>query len=100
MTIRFIEPALIELDDAVAYYNEQVPGLGGRFFNSILYTIELIKKFPESWSKNSKNTRKAVMVDFTYNIIYSICKSEIIIIAVAHNHREPEYWIERIAKNI
>ncbi len=48
------------------------------------------------WSVNAPNTHKAVMTHFPFNIIYSIYNNKIYIIAVAHQHREPEYWIERI----
>ena len=61
MSVKFIEPASIELDDAIEYYNLQTTGLGNKFLDEVLITIELIEKYPESWSVNSKNTRKAVL---------------------------------------
>ena len=33
MQVYFTEPAAIELDDAFAYYELQLPGLGRKFFN-------------------------------------------------------------------
>lgn len=36
--------------------------------------------------------RRCQMRRFPYGIIYEPAASEIIIIAVAHLHREPEYW--------
>jgi hypothetical protein len=95
MQIEFIEPASIELDDAVQYYEIQLKGLGRKFLNELLQTINLIEKFPQLWSKNSQNTRKAVLRNFPYNVIYSITENKITIIALAHQNRMPEYWIER-----
>jgi hypothetical protein len=96
MNIEFIEPASIELDDAITYYDMQLQGLGKKFLEEILQTVNLISIFPEVWAKNSVYTRKAVLKKFPYNLIYLKSKGIIYIIAVAHQHREPEYWIDRI----
>ena len=109
MQIEFTEPASIELDacppisanipiwrDAFEYYEIQLPGLGRIFFNEVLETLELISQFPQLWSQNSEHTRKAVLRKFPYNLIYSVYKNKIFIIAVAHQNRAPEYWIDRI----
>ena len=96
MIVEFIEPALIELDDAVEYYDMQSPGLGQRFFNEVLETIELISLYPQLWAVKSKNTRRAILRKYPFNLIYSQMSDKIIILAVAHHNREPEYWIDRI----
>jgi len=96
MHVVFIEPASIELDDAIEYYNLQSPGLGRKFLDEVLETIELISRFPQLWAQNTKNTRKAVLRKFPFNLIYSKLEDKIYIIAVAHQNREPEYWIERL----
>ena len=96
MDIEFIEPATIELDDAIDYYNLQLQGLGKKFFEEVLQTINLISVFPEVWVKNSEYTRKAILKKFPYNLIYLNYNDMIYIIAVAHQHREPDYWIDRV----
>ncbi|OGU34315.1 MAG: hypothetical protein A2068_05190 [Ignavibacteria bacterium GWB2_35_6b] len=96
MLVEFIEPASLELDDAIEYYNLQSAGLGFNFFDEVLETINLISLFPAIWSPNSNNTRKAVLSKFPFNLIYTILEEKIFIIAVAHQHREPEYWIDRM----
>ena len=96
MKVKFIEPSLLEMDDAVKYYNEQLDGLGKKFYNEIVITIGLVKLFPDSWNQCSPNTRKAIIKTFPYNLIYATDSETIVIIAVAHHHRKPEYWIDRI----
>lgn len=96
MYVEFIEPASIELDDAIEYYNLQSTGLGEKFLDEVLETIELISHFPQLWSQNTENTRKAVLRKYPFNLIYSLFEDKIYIIAVAHQNREPEYWIDRI----
>lgn len=98
MDVEFIEPAAIELDDAIAYYNLQSHGLGDEFFDEVLKTLDLISLFPEAWTQVSNHARKALLRKFPYNLSYSIHKKKIYILAVAHQHREPEYWIDRAIK--
>lgn len=50
----FLEPAQIELEDEVNYYNKQQPGLGNDFANEVADTIARILKYPEAWTKLSK----------------------------------------------
>ena len=96
MNVEFIEPASIELDDAIQYYNLQSEGLGDKFLDEVLETIDLISIYPESWSKETNNTRKAVLRKFPFYLIYTIHDEKIYILAVAHHHRKPEYWIDRV----
>jgi len=96
MQVEFIEPASIELDDAIEFYNLQIRGLGTTFLDEVPETIEIIKLFPFSWSKCTINTRKASLRKFPYNLIYTILDNKIYVIAVAHQNRQPEYWIDRV----
>jgi len=96
MQVYFTEPAAIELADAFDYYELQLSGLGRKFFNEVQETIELIIQFPQLWSQNSEHTRKSVLRKFPFNLIYSVYKDDLYIIAVAHQNRKPEYWIDRL----
>lgn len=96
MQVEFAEPALIELDDAIEYYEMQSTGLGRKFLDEVSETLDLIDRFPQAWSKNSEHTRKAVLSSFPYNLIYSILGKKIYVIALAHQNRPPEYWIDRL----
>lgn len=58
MQIEFLEPAFIELNEAIEFYNSKKPELGSEFFDEIKTTISLIAKYPEIWSPFSPNTRK------------------------------------------
>ena len=43
----FLEPAQIELEEEVKYYNEQQPGLGYDFAKEVANTIARILKYPK-----------------------------------------------------
>lgn len=48
MNIFLIEPAYFELKDTIEYYNQELSGLGDKFHQELLSTINLIEIFPQS----------------------------------------------------
>jgi heme oxygenase len=53
MRINFLQIAQIELDDAIDYYNYEVPGggLGDAFLTEVLNALDRIGEFPEAWHR-------------------------------------------------
>jgi hypothetical protein len=98
MRIEFLDPAFIEYKEAIDYYDLQIKGMSNKFISEIDRTISIIKNYPESYSLYTKHTRKATVSIFPYNIIYSIGDEIILIIAIAHQHRKPNYWSKRKAQ--
>ena len=45
-SVLFLEPAEIELFDAITYYNKQTSGLGFEFSLEVEKAIDRIQKFP------------------------------------------------------
>ena len=96
MEIRLLKPAQAELDDGIIYFEEQVSGLGIEFLDEILETFKRIKLNPDAWTPFSKRARRCLVHRFPYGIIYQIRENEILIIAIAHQHRKPDYLWNRI----
>jgi len=96
MKINFLEIAQIELDDAIEYYNYEIPGLGDAFLTEVLNALDRIGEFPEAWYSYSKRTRRCQTRRFPYGIIYQIREQEILVVAIANLHRKPDYWEDRI----
>ncbi|TAL91238.1 MAG: type II toxin-antitoxin system RelE/ParE family toxin [Rhodanobacter sp.] len=92
MKIRFLRPAREELAEAIRYYNVQKAGLGDVFRNEAWATLQRIREFPLAWQALSGAIRRCQMQRFPYGVIYEPATAEIIVIAVAHLHREPVYW--------
>ncbi len=95
MKIRFLSPANIELDEAVRYYEHQMPGLGLRFFQEV-DAVERMKFMPEAWTRIGRRTRRCLVKDFPYALLYMAEPDEIVVTAVANLHRDPEFYKDRI----
>ena len=95
MKIFFDDLAHEEYKDAIEYYDFQVHGLGEKLKNEIQRALRNIKKFPKIGIIENADIRRYLLHKFPYKILYSIEKDYIYIIAFAHMHREPNYWIKR-----
>jgi plasmid stabilization system protein ParE len=82
-----------ELLDAVYFYNLEYQGLGDKFKQEIYIASLRIANFPSAWSVERDDIRKCILHKFPYKILYSIEKDHIFIIAIAHQHRKPDYWV-------
>lgn len=96
MNCKFLYPAEIELDEAIKYYNHQLPGFGYRFYQEISSAIERIKIMPEAWTKVGNRTRRCLLKGFPYSLLYVFDEKEILITALAHHHRNPKQFKDRL----
>jgi plasmid stabilization system protein ParE len=96
MKVRFLKPAESELDDAVAWYNEQATGLGVEFLDELDRAIRRALTHPFSCLEIEPGLRRCLLARFPYGLVYGVDGDTVVIVAVAHLHREPRYWSDRI----
>lgn len=96
MKINFLEIAQIELDEAVEYYNFQLPRLGETFLAEVLSALDRIGEYPDAWQMYTNRIRRCQTRHFPYGVIYQIREEEILVVAIANLHRNPDYWLDRI----
>ena len=94
--IEFHHDADEEMKAAAAYYEERVKGLGSDFLDEIEQGLSRILQFPLGWSFYEGEYRRYFLKRFPYSMIYRIENEKIFIIAVAHLHRKPGYWKNRV----
>jgi plasmid stabilization system protein ParE len=98
VTVRFLEIAEIELDQAIQWYDAQAPGLGNAFLIEILSATDRIARLPQAWHPLDKDLRRCRLNRFPYGLIYAVENGDIVVLAVAHLHRRPEYWRDRLKR--
>lgn len=96
MKVRFLETAERELEDAIDYYELELDGLGPRFKSEVKLALERISRFPHAWSVEIEDVRRCLLHKFPYKLLYSVESDHILVIAVAHQHRKPFYWLSRV----
>jgi hypothetical protein len=98
VTIRFLAEAEAELEDAVAYYESQLMGLGTEFAGEIRAGLARIEEFPEGWQLLGRRVRRYRLNRFPYGILYAVVGGDIVVVAVMHLHRKPDYWQTRVTE--
>ncbi len=51
MEVKFLKLAQAEFDDAVAFYESELPGLGKRFRGEVLRSVSRIIEFPSAYQE-------------------------------------------------
>ena len=93
MSIILIPPADKELEEAIVYYNDQLSGLGDQFYNAFLATTNYLSQAPDAWRKIGRNTRRINIKRFPYLVLYVVDGEDILITCIAHQHRNPTYYL-------
>ncbi len=96
MNVIFLDPAEQEMNDAADYYEDQSPALGIDFLREVQKAVRQILDYPMSSPIKRDDVRVRFLNRFPYGVLYRIHHETIVIIAVMHQHRRPDYWIDRL----
>ncbi len=80
----------------MAYYEYREPGLGSRFRDEVEAMVDWIQRFPQGPRLRPKGYRRVNLRTFPHYVAYVIRGGTIWVVAIAHGHQRPEYWIKRI----
>jgi toxin ParE1/3/4 len=93
---RFIPPARREFLLELAYYAAIQPELAARFASRVEEAVARAIAFPLAGSPAPANTRRIFVQEFPFALIYRFDQSRIVIFALAHHSRDPDYWQPRV----
>ena len=96
MQVNIHELAAKELDDAIEWYELQSNGLGERFKNAVINQVDKIKIHPSWYLIEDDDVYKAYVPKFPFKILFTFENNIISIWAIAHRHRKPWYWQNRL----
>jgi plasmid stabilization system protein ParE len=100
LPIEFSAEAEEELEAAVVWFDEQRSGLGSDFMEAIDDAIGLISEWPRSGSivvdvPEDLEVRRAPISRFRFHLGFLMLRDRVRVLAVAHDHRKPGYWLPR-----
>lgn len=90
--------AQLEIKEAAVYYESCREGLGKSFLEMIERDVLKLVANPLHYRKIGGDFRRCLVNRFPYGIIYRIESDTIVIAAVMHLRRKPDYWKERLKK--
>ena len=96
MNVRFLTLAQHEVDDAVVWFEERQQGSGLDFLDALDRAVRLAKAYPYASPEMEPEIRRCLFTNFPYAVVYGVDGETIVVVAVAHTHREPRYWVDRL----
>lgn len=98
--LRTEEEAKAELAEAIRWYEERKPGLGGRLLAAIDRALDRVQRFPQAgatvpYVALELGVRRCPIGPFPFHLIYLETSDAIHILAFAHQRRRPGYWLPR-----
>ncbi|MGI8431423.1 MAG: type II toxin-antitoxin system RelE/ParE family toxin [Chthoniobacterales bacterium] len=95
--LAFLPEAQRDAEEATRYYEERVSGLGARFRAEVESVCAAIVRQPLLWRERSGGYRRVNIPGFPYYLAYFIRDERILVTAVGHGSRHPDYWKRRDA---
>jgi plasmid stabilization system protein ParE len=100
--VRLDPLAEAELQDAIAWYDDEQPGLGMRFWDAVdgalekLSTSPVVASTPVPDMPADVPARRVFIPPFPYQVVFVEWRDECRVVAIAHFAREPRYWLGRL----
>lgn len=94
--VRFLPDAEFEMIEAAAYYEAQQRDLGRRFLASVQDAIHRIGVNARLYPVVEMDVRRCLTKTFPFGVLFRELSDEIVVMAVMHLHRDPDYWKNRV----
>lgn len=99
MKIALRPAAELDIAEAMAWYDEQKPGLGDEFLARVERLFEQIVERPARFPRTHKIFHRAILGRFPYTIYFSIDADRIIVFAIYHQRRDPRVLARRLSSD-
>ena len=95
-SLRIHPGALEEAEAATEWYAQQSRRAAERFVDELDTAIDRIARNPRQYSLDNAGTRRMLLRRFPFVIVFRGTPAGVEIIAIAHGHRRPGYWRDRL----
>jgi len=93
--LEYLDEAVIDAEGAARWYAERSPTAAIRFSAELDEAEVAIVERPEAWPTLRDGNRHYLMRRFPFSVVYRVESSRVLIVAVAHGRRRPDYWKQR-----
>ena len=86
-----------DIKGSYIWYEDKLQGLGNRFLNELEEGYTSIQNFPDTWANFQYEFKRYILNKFPFSILYKVTEEKIVVVAVMHNSRKPNYWLDRLS---
>jgi toxin ParE2 len=94
--VHFHPAADREYLSSLAWYAERSLAAALDFECEFQRALSAIEEAPERWPTYISRCRRYVLHQFPFSVVYRVREKDVLILAVAHGHRRPGYWRNRL----
>lgn len=94
--VTLLRAAQVDIRTGARFYEEQAPGLGLEFVAEVERSIERLREYPEIGAPLRRGARKLLVRRFPYLVIYRVEQERVLVLAVGHQRRHPDFWLRRL----
>lgn len=94
-TLEFLAEAREEAEAAATWYRERDPQASMGFVRELRSALARISDAPVRWPQYEGDTRRILVAGFPYAIVYRVIDQRIVVVAVAHTSRRPDFLRHR-----
>lgn len=94
--VRLVDEARTEFLKEISYYEALRAGLGGRFRAAVTDALTRAGAAPLSGKPAGAGTRRLLVKGFPFALVYLVAEDAVMVYAVSHLSRAPDYWIHRL----
>lgn len=76
--------------------DQDAPDVAEDFMAALRTAVNEASRFPERWPVFGLGTRKRSLQGFPHAVVYQVREDHVLIVAVMHGRRRPNYWRKRI----
>jgi toxin ParE1/3/4 len=88
--------ALAELKTPLSWYLERNETAADKFAAELDSAMDLLSATPKRWPTGEHGSRKFILRRFPFAIFYREQPAVVQVLAIAHGHRRPGYWKNRL----
>jgi hypothetical protein len=78
------------------WYEEKESGLGSRLRDEVAHIVNRVAEDQVLWREREGGFRRVNCPVLPYFIAYIIREQKVIVVAVGHGHRKPNFWKSRL----
>jgi plasmid stabilization system protein ParE len=90
-----LRAAQADIRRAALFYKRQARHLGTEFTVEVEHALSRVAENPEIGSSMRRGARKLLVRRFPYLVIYRVFPDHLVVLAVGHQRRHPDFWLRR-----
>jgi toxin ParE1/3/4 len=80
------------MTEAALFYESARRGLGALYLDDVKHALDIVRERPYLGVAVAHGFRRALLRRFPFSLIYAVESNEVVVVAVAHQRRTPNYW--------